>query len=148
MGADEQPMTPEGEATRAEGPEGRCAEDAHDLEEEVIEMEVDEDDIHAYLVDEDDTEIGFVLIDENGDEQEYYYVDMDEYEVVDAGDPHAEAARRSGDDELDLGITREGVAEATADMNAIYREGAAVAAELKETFAEINEEMSFLKKRR
>ena len=58
-------------AARVELGEGYHTEDVHDLEEEVIEMEVEDGDIHAFLVDEDDNEIGFVLIDENGDEQEY-----------------------------------------------------------------------------
>lgn len=128
--------------------EGYHEEDAHDLEEEVIEMEIEDGDIYAYLVDEDDNEIGFVLIDENGDEQEYYYVDMDDYEIVDAdGDEGARVVRAEDGEEFDLGITREGVAEATADANAIYKEGAEVVAELKQTMDEINESMSFLKKR-
>lgn len=137
------------EAARVENSEGYHIESAHDLEEEVIEMEIEDGDIHAYLVDEDDNEIGFVLIDEDGNEQEYYYVDMDEYEVVDdTGEPDTKVVRASDGEEFDLGITREGVAEATADLNAVYKEGAQVAAELKDTFAEIGEEMSFLKKRR
>ena len=130
--------------------EGYHEESVHDIEEEVLEMEIEEGDIHAYLVDEDDNEIGFVLIDENGDEQEYYYVDMSEYEFVDDGEdePDAKVVRASDGEEFDLGLTREGVAEATADMNAIYKEGAQVAAELKETLGDIGEELSFLKKRR
>ena len=128
--------------------EGYHEESAHDLEEEVIEMEIEEGDIHAYLVDEDDNEIGFVLIDEDGNEQEYYYVDMDEYEIVDEeGDDGTRVIRASDEEEFDLGITREGIAETTADLNAIYKDGAAVAAELKDTVADINEGLSFLKKR-
>lgn len=136
------------EAARVEHSEGYHTEDVHALEEEVIEMEVEDGDIHAYLLDENDNEIGFVLIDENGEEQEYYYVNMDEYEIVDEDDPHTEVVRASDGEEFDLGITREGIAEATTDMNAIYREGSAVASELKETLSEISEEMSFLKKKR
>lgn len=131
--------------------EAELAEEPHDVE-EVIEMEIADDDIYAYLVDEDDNEVGFVLIDENGDEQEYYYVDMSEYEIVDEivdsdGDKKSHAARAEDDEEFDLGITREGVAEATDDLNAIYRDGAEVAAELKATMEDINEGLSFLKKR-
>ena len=40
-------------------------------------------------------------------------------------------------DEYDLGITREGVSEATADLNAIAKEGAATAKELKEAYDDI-----------
>ncbi|MCI9129245.1 MAG: hypothetical protein HFJ65_02845 [Eggerthellaceae bacterium] len=132
--------------------EGYHVEDAHDLEEEVIEMEIEDEDIAAYLVDEDDNEIGFVLIDEDGNEQEYYYVDMDEYEVVDDGseddpEPHTKVIRAEDGEEFDLGITREGIAEATQDMNVVYKEGAEVLSELKETMDEISESMSFMKKR-
>ena len=128
--------------------EGYHVETAHDLEEEVIEMEIEEGDIYAYLVDEDDNEVGFILIDENGDKQQYYYVDMDEYELVDEGADEGVRVKRAEDgDEFDLGITREGVAEATAGMNDIYREGVAVASELKQTVDEISESMSFLRKR-
>lgn len=131
--------------------EGYHAEDEHDLEEEVIEMEIEDGDIHAYLVDEDDNEIGFVLIDENGEEQEYYYVDMDGCEAMDDGseddqDPHAKVVRAEDGEEFDLGITREGIAEATADMNVVYKEGVQVIGELKDTMAEISESMGFLKK--
>lgn len=130
--------------------EGYHVEDAHDLELEVIEMEIADEDIHAYLVDEDGNEVGFTLIDENGDEQEYYYVDMDEYEVVDEDDPdaHTTVVRAEDGEEFDLGITREGIAEATDDMNVIYKEGSEVMSELKETMDDISESMSFLKKRR
>ena len=55
--------------------------------------------------------------------------------------------RASDDEEFDLGITREGIAEATVDMNAIYKEGSEVISELKETMDEISESMSFLKKK-
>ena len=129
--------------------EGYHEETTHDLEEEVIEMEIEEGDIAAYLVDEDDNEIGFVLIDEDGNEQEYYYVNMDEYEIVDEeGGEGTHVIRASDEEEFDLGLTRETISEATADLNAIYKDGAEVAAELKEAVSDINEGLSFLKKRR
>ncbi|WP_165060876.1 hypothetical protein [Adlercreutzia sp. ZJ154] len=124
--------------------------------EEVFEMEIAEDDIYAYLVDGEDNEIGFIIIDEAGNEQEYYYVDMSEYEIIDSEDVSTDKPKsksdsklssENGEDDFDLGITREGVAEATADMNDIYKEGAQVAVELKETLSDIQEELSFLKKR-
>lgn len=110
-----------------------------DAEEELYEIEVAEDDIYAYIVDEDDNEIGFILLDENGEEQEYYYAD-DETEG-DAADAPAK------DDEYDFGITREGVAEATSDMNAIYKDGVEIAAEFKGAFDDIMDGFSFLKKK-
>ncbi len=139
----------EDEAADVLNSEGYHTEDAHDLELEVIEMEIADEDIHAYLVDEDGNEVGFTLIDENGDEQEYYYVDMDEYEVVDEDDPnaHTTVVRAEDGEEFDLGITREGIADATDDMNVIYKEGSEVLSELKETMDDISESMSFLKKR-
>lgn len=132
--------------------EGYHVEDSHELEQEVIEMEVEEGDIYAYLVDEDENEIGFVLLGENGEEQEYYYINMDEYEFVDGEDgeakgEHTKVIRASDEEEFDLGITREGIAEATADMNAIYKDGSEVAAELKDAMNDISESLSFMKKR-
>ncbi len=131
--------------------EGYHVEDGHELEQEVIEMEIEDGDIYAYLVDEDDNEIGFVLLDENGEEQEYYYIDMDEYEFVDEEDDsdqedHTKVMRASDEEEFDLGITREGISEATKDMNAIYKDGAEVAAEFKEAMDDISESLNFMKK--
>lgn len=129
----------DGEA--AEGDDADAGTDAADGgdaggEEELYEIEVAEDDIYAYIVDEDDNEIGFILLDENGEEQEYYYAD-DETE----GDAPTK------DDEYDFGITREGVAEATSDMNAIYKDGVEIAAEFKGAFDDIMDGFSFLKKK-
>ena len=47
-------------------------------------------------------------------------------------------------DEYDLGITREGVAEATDNLNAIAKEGAATAKELKEAYDDIMDSFGFL----
>jgi len=74
---------------------------------------------------------------EDGEEAEYYYVEEDEEEAEEEDNPY------------DLGITKEGVAEATNDMNAIYKDGIAVAAELKGAFDDIKSALdftSFLKK--
>ncbi len=117
------------------------ASETEEVVEEVFELEVEEDDIYAYIVDEDDNEIGFILIDENGEEQEYYYAEEEE-----PAKPSA-PKRATQDDEYDLGITREGVAEATADMNAIYKDGVAIASELKDAFDDISAGFDFLKKK-
>ena len=45
---------------------------------------------------------------------------------------------------MDLGITREGVAETTADLNAIAKEGAETAKELKEAYDDIMDSFGFL----
>ena len=47
-------------------------------------------------------------------------------------------------DELDLGITREDVSEVTTDLNAIAKEGAETAKELKEAYNDIMENFGFL----
>ena len=46
--------------------------------------------------------------------------------------------------DMDLGITREGVAETTADLNAIAKEGAETAKELKEAYDDIMDSFGFL----
>ena len=100
------------------------------------ELELDDDDIVRDIEDEDGDVIGFVLM-EDGEEAEYYYVEEDEEEAEEEDNPY------------DLGITKEGVAEATNDMNAIYKDGIAVAAELKGAFDDIKSALdftSFLKK--
>ena len=108
-------------------------ESEEDEEYETVEIEYSEDDIEAYIVDEDDNEIGFILLDEDGNEVEYYY---DDDEEADAGEP-------GEDNPYDLGITREGVAEATSDMNDIYRDGVAIAVDLKDALSEIKEALDF-----
>lgn len=132
--------------------EGYSVEDSHDLEEELLEMEIEEGDIYAYLYDDEDNEIGFTLIDENGDEQSYFYVDIDDYEIVDGsseeGGGETKVVRASDNEEFDLGITREGIAETTQDLNAVYKEGVEVLGEFKETMDDISESFNFMKKRR
>ena len=113
-----------------------------EVESEIIEMEIEEGDIYATIVDEDDNEIGFVILDEEGNEEEYYYVDEDNSLTG------VTVERASDGNEFDLGISREGVAEATKDVNAIYKDGIQVAAELKSTFDEISDSLNFLKKRK
>ena len=65
------------ESEPSDSQDGEDAEEAV-LEDEVVELEFDEDDIQCYLVDENDVEVGFVLLDEAGNEVEYYYADEDE----------------------------------------------------------------------
>ena len=122
--------------------EGYHIEEEPEEESEIIEMEIEDGDVHAVIVDEFDNEIGFILLDEDGNEVEYYYVDEDN------DDDGVRVERASDGDEFDLGISREGVAAATKDVNAIYKDGAAVAAELKGTFDEIADSLSFLKKKK
>lgn len=95
---------------------------------ELVELELDEDDIVRYIEDADGERIGFVLM-EDGEEAEYFYV--------------AEDDEDEDDNEFDFGITKEGVAEVTGDMNAIYKDGIAVAAELKGAFDDIKSAFDF-----
>lgn len=131
--------------------EAELAEEAEDaIEEELYEIEVDEDLIEAYIVDEDDNEIGFIILNEDGEEEEYYYADDDADAAREQGPAVSHAASNRVIDnvnEYDLGITREGVAEATNDLNAIYKDGIEIAAEFKGAFDDIAEGFSFLKKK-
>lgn len=56
----------------------------------------------------------------------------------------AASKAKSAADESELGITREGVKEATADLNAIAKEGAETAKELKEAYDDIMDNFGFL----
>lgn len=142
----EAPASEAGDPADSENAEGAEGEeepsDSRDVEEEeteeaeayeTVEIEYSEDDIEAYIVDEDDNEIGFILLDEDGNEVEYYYDD----------DEEAAEGESDEDNPYDLGITREGVAEATSDMNDIYRDGVAIAVDLKDALSEIKEALDF-----
>lgn len=105
---------------------------------EVVELEIDDDDIVAYLEDEDGNRVGFVVV-EDDEEVEYFYVDDDNHVAEDG----------STDNEFDMGITKEGVARTTNDVNAIYKDGIAVVSELKDAVFDIKEafDFGFLKKK-
>lgn len=120
-----------------EGDDSMLVIDPADNEEgyEVVELELSDDDIQCYLEDEEGNEIGFVLLDEEGNEVEYFYVESD-------ADDDGEGADEE-DNEFDLGITKEGVAQATGDVNAIYKDGIAVAGELKAAFDDIKDAFNF-----
>lgn len=116
--------------------------------EELYEMEIAEEDIYAYLMDENDNEIGFVLLDENGVEQNYFYADLSDYEIVESIDCETPSfSENDEDDDYDLGITREGVSEFTDDLNAIYKDGSEIVTELKETVDDITEGIGFLNRK-
>lgn len=105
---------------------------ADDLE--VVELELSDDDIVRYLEDEQGRRIGFVIM-EDGEEAEYLYVEDDEDDGENAG----------GDvvDDGSLGITRDGVQQATDDMNAIFKDGVKMAAEFKGAFDDIKSALDF-----
>ena len=126
-------------------PADAAGEDGEEDEEyEEVELEFSEEDIVCYLVDEDDNEIGFILLDDDGNQQEYYYVTDDDQEDED-GEAGVEVIRASDEKEFDLNISRDGVTEATKDMNEVYREGAQVVGEFKSVADEIKASFDFLK---
>ncbi len=102
-------------------------------------MEIEDGDVYAVIVDEHDNEIGFILLDEDGNEQEYYYVDEDN-----DGDG-VRVERTSDGDEFDLGISRDGRGRRHQGRTPSTKDGVQVAAELKSTFDEISDSLSFLK---
>ena len=166
-----------------------------DEDDEVLELEFSEEDIIYRIVDENDVEIGFAIM-EDGEEIEYYYEEV-EVEDIPEPDPEpepepvehgylykmasiaghtADKTRKKAEvkidkvrgvtekqigkatdaieagskklkekkDESDLGIMREDIAETTADLNVIAKEGAATAKELKEAYDEIMNDFGFL----
>ncbi len=113
-----------------------CGEELGD-DYELVELELSEDDIVRYLEDDEGNQIGFVVL-EDGEECEYLYVEEDEDEPEQDLDPEAVAARDGS-----LGITRDGVQAATDDMNAIFKDGVKVAAEMKGAFDDIKSALDF-----
>ena len=103
---------------------------AADEDLEVVELELSDDDIVRYLEDEQGNRIGIM---EDGEEAEYLYVEGDEDEQADS-----EVA-----DDGSLGITRDGVQQATDDMNAIFKDGVKMAAEFKGAFDDIKSALDF-----
>ncbi len=179
-----------------------------DADEDVVELEVSEDDIIYRIVDENDVEIGFAVL-EDGEEVEYYYEEVEVEEVLappvkaestptpkPAPEPEPEEPKERGylykiasiaghgadktrkkaevkldkvrgvaekqvdkaaaaveaggkkikekREETDLGITREDIAETTADLNVIAKEGAETAKELKAAYDDIMDSFGFL----
>lgn len=183
--------------------QGESSEEESD---EVIELEISEDDISYYIFDEDGNEVGFVIQEDGLEIECYYDEDESDEDGTDSGSdegaaPEAEPyipekaedhgyihkiasiagfegnkARKKAEvqldkvrgkaevqvdkaakaasaqaskmkakaDENDLGITREGVKETTADLNAIAKEGAETAKELKEAYDDIMDSFGFL----
>ncbi len=107
---------------------------------ELVELELSEDDIVRYLEDDEGNQIGFVVM-EDGKECEYLFVEEEDDEEDSSAldmDPEAVAARDGS-----LGITRDGVQAATDDMNAIFKDGVKVAAEMKGAFDDIKSALDF-----
>lgn len=152
-----------GEAVVDEGgDEAASGESASDLEAlgeadesgddyEFVELELSEEDIVRYLEDDEGSQIGFVVL-EDGKEVEYLFIEDEADEEAAAGETAEDAvADAEGDgsssaetpDDGSLGITRDGVQQATDDMNAIFKDGVKVAAEMKGAFDDIKSALDF-----
>ena len=124
--------------------EGFAVHEAPDTDEEVLELEYAEDDIVYYLVDDDDNEIGFAVLDENGSEVEYLYAADDE-----AGPDIPQARTASAAAHADAGkgreacITRDQAAQATSDLNEVFHAGKDTAVELKAVYDDIKDAFDF-----
>ena len=133
MGAEEQVSDSIAEQAAEEAPQADEAPVADD-DLEVVELELSDDDIVRYLEDDQGNRIGFVIM-EDGEEAEYLYVEDDEDEGEDVGGEVV--------DDGSLGITRDGVQQATDDMNAIFKDGVKMAAEFKGAFDDIKSAVDF-----
>jgi len=128
-------------------------DDEVDEEDELlIEMEINDDDILYYLVDEEDNEIGFAIL-EDGKEVEYYYVD-EEIDVAaeadaDEAEPKAKSEPVAATEEKVDGkdgalFTAEEIADFKDDMVELLKDGASIAKELKSTYDEFSDVLDFL----
>ena len=133
MEAEEQVSDSIAEQAAEEAPQADEAPVADD-DLEVVELELSDDDIVRYLEDDQGNRIGFVIM-EDGEEAEYLYVEDDEDEGEDVGGEVV--------DDGSLGITRDGVQQATDDMNAIFKDGVKMAAEFKGAFDDIKSALDF-----
>ena len=115
-----------------------------------VELELSEDDIVGYIEDEDGNQIGIIVL-EDGKEVEYLYAEDDDDASDDSAAVSSKAADEPVKDDLaveepadgSLGITRDGVQQATDDMNAIFKDGVKVAAEMKGAFDDIKSALDF-----
>lgn len=86
------------------------------------EIEIDKDDIYAYLYDEQDLEIGFSIMNEDGVETEYYYTE--------------DEIKRTNNPERAQDI--ENVKRVTQDLNKMYHQNKDVIDDLKDAVSDIN----------
>ncbi len=98
-------------------------------EEELYELEFSEDSVVAYLEDEDGIEIGVVVL-EDDREVEYYYAEED----IEYGSSGTHTSRA---EDVAPGMSYQDIADTTANLNAVFKEGVLVKNELKEAFSDI-----------
>lgn len=91
--------------------------DCSEREVEVQTIEVAEKDIYAYLYDENDKEIGFSVLDDDGEEIKYFY-------------PRSKSKSSAS-------LSADEIKQATGDLNDIYKEGRDVLGDLKDAVLDI-----------
>lgn len=124
---------------------------------DTVELEISEEDIVRYLTDEAGNEIGIVVL-EDGKEVQYLYADDDDdaYDEAASSDresSEAESAAETSEGEVGADaskaagesdeISYKKVQGATDDMNAIFKDGVAVANEFKGAFDDIKSALDF-----
>ena len=90
-----------------------------------VEIEVDEDAIVGYIVDQNNDELGLIVEDENGEEKEYYYPK-----------PIAPKKKKTRLDE-----DKEVLQESAQTMKDLYSDGKEVMDGLREMFADIKKDV-------
>ena len=115
------------------------------IREEVVELEVSDDDILYYIDDEQGNEIGFAVL-EDGKEVEYYYAQEEPLAskaVGKAVDTVLGGVHKIADE--NPYVTREQVADASRDLNNIYKQNAETVNALRGVGKDFKEFTSFLK---
>ena len=90
-----------------------------------VEIEVDEDAIIGYIVDQNDNELGFIVEDENGEEKEYYY-----------SEPIPPKKKKTRLDE-----DKEALQESAQTIKDLYSDGKEVMDGLREMFTDIKKDV-------
>ena len=90
-----------------------------------VEIEVDEDAIIGYIVDQNNNELGFIVEDENGEEKEYYY-----------SEPIPPKKKKTRLDE-----DKEALQESAQTIKDLYSDGKEVMDGLREMFTDIKKDV-------
>ena len=90
-----------------------------------VEIEVDEDAIIGYIVDQNNNELGFIVEDENGEEKEYYY-----------SEPIPPKKKKTRLDE-----DKEALQESAQTIKDLYSDGKEVMDGLREMFSDIKKDV-------
>ena len=94
-------------------------------EKKTVEIEVDEDEIVGYIVDQNNNELGFIVEQNNGEEKEYYYPK-----------PIPPKKKKTRLDE-----DKEAIQESAQTMKDLYSDGKEVMDGLREMFLDIKKDV-------